>query len=244
MLEQWIKWLTGFYSRWKIWVWLGISLAFAVIFLGIAEDVAHRELPVVYDRLFENWLVGAVTPALARIFMGITQLGNGYVLAGVSLGLCLWWARKRLWRLSIGLVMSVAGAALLNFCLKDLFERPRPDNPDAWAKAAGFSFPSGHAMISLVFFGFIAYALIHSFRNQKRAWALALSLGIIPMAVGISRLVLGVHYPTDVLAGWAAGASWLALCLALSIPFEFQKKEFLPDGPKSSADSKSSLAGP
>jgi membrane-associated phospholipid phosphatase len=225
MADRWTKWIPGFYSRWKVWIWLGISLAFGIFFLEIAEDVASRELPVKYDYLIENWLVGAVRPDLARIFMG-----------GMSIGLCLWWTWKKLWRLSIGLMMSVAGAGLLNSWLKGVYERPRPDNPDAWAKAAGFSFPSGHAMISLVFFGFIAYALVHVVRDQKRSWVAAMVLGIIPLAVGISRLVLGVHYPTDVLAGWAAGASWLAACLALIIPFEFHNKELLSDGPKSSSD--------
>jgi membrane-associated phospholipid phosphatase len=211
-------------AYWLIIAGLAASMAFALMFAAIAEDVAHREPLVVYDRLFEGWLLASVTPAIVSISKAITLGGNAWVIAGLTLILLSWWAWKKEWRLAAILLASVAGGGLLNYWLKLLFHRVRPDMVGALTQTSGFSFPSGHAMISVIFFGFLAYILVKSVSGWAWRAVLILGIGLAPLAIGLSRLVLGVHYPTDVLAGWMVGAAWLAACLTVNATVKQSQK--------------------
>ena len=103
--------------------------------------------------------------------------------------------------------------AWLNMILKDIFLRPRPDFSLAFLHASGFSFPSGHAMNSTAFYGMIAYLIIITYRDWKvKTLAIIAWLGL-SILIGFSRIYLGVHYFTDVAAGWAAGVLWLTICI-------------------------------
>lgn len=192
-----------------------LSLMAAALFGAIAEDVATRDPVVRFDQAVETWLVVTVTPHLTGLSSNISLFGNAYVITALSALIIGWWAWKRNWSLAAGMLASVAGGGALNFLLKAVFQRPRPDLPTVTLHLADFSFPSGHAMISLIFYGFLAFVLIRNTRSISRRWLISLCAALIPLVVGLSRLVLGVHYPSDVLAGWLAGATWLTLCLTM-----------------------------
>lgn len=102
---------------------------------------------------------------------------------------------------------------MLNVLLKNFFLRPRPDFPNAYYHESGYSFPSGHAMLSVLFYGMTAYLIASqslSWKMQVRLWITAITLSLL---IGFSRIFLGVHFLTDVLGGWAAGTVWLVVCM-------------------------------
>jgi membrane-associated phospholipid phosphatase len=113
----------------------------------------------------------------------------------------------------VALLTSVGGGILLNVLLKNIFLRPRPNFVNALYHETGYSFPSGHSMMSVLFYGMAAYLLANQLKTWKwRVW-LGTSAFTLSMLIGISRLALGVHFLTDVLGGWGAGVTWLMACV-------------------------------
>lgn len=111
------------------------------------------------------------------------------------------------------LILAIAGGSALNWTLKHFFNRTRPMVVPYLTELSGTSFPSGHSMTTAIVYITLATLVARSLANWK-AQAGIMSLGLlISCAVGLSRVMLGVHYPTDVLAGWAAGAFWALICL-------------------------------
>ena len=108
---------------------------------------------------------------------------------------------------------AVGGSALLNLVLKNNFQRSRPVFLQAFSVETGFSFPSGHTMISLAFYSIVAYIALNYIKSRN--WMILIVVGalVVSVLIGFSRLYLGVHFLTDVLAGWAAGGLWLAVCI-------------------------------
>jgi membrane-associated phospholipid phosphatase len=190
-----------------------IMLLAAWLFASLAEDVVQRETLARLDPVFGNWLLARTTANGDKAFSIITLLGNAIVISLGTGGLGLWLAKRKDWgRLGL-LFATVVGAAVLNLALKYLFLRPRPDLVQAYAHDTGYSFPSGHAMISMAFYGTIAYLLFVALRNWRLRALVCLGLAIVLVLIGFSRLYLGVHYLTDILGGWAAGGLWLATCI-------------------------------
>jgi undecaprenyl-diphosphatase len=112
-------------------------------------------------------------------------------------------------------VLSIAGGALLNTVLKGLVERPRPDIVPHQTAAALSSFPSGHAMMAAVTYLTLGALLaLSSNRSRVKIYFLSWSI-LITVLVGVSRIYLGVHWPTDILAGWIVGAMWAVFCIFL-----------------------------
>ena len=160
------------------------------------------------------------TPLLDRIMLGITSLGDPTVLLLISLGLGfgLRYHNRRFQATTLGIAAS--GAIALNCLLKLVFGRARPALWDRLIHVGLHSFPSGHAMVSIVIYGFIGYILAKQF-PQWRGRIFALTFVLI-LAIGFSRLYLGVHWPTDVVAGYAAGLVWLIACIQrLEVPQKY-----------------------
>jgi undecaprenyl-diphosphatase len=112
------------------------------------------------------------------------------------------------------LAVTLGGAQLLTWILKAIFERPRPSFEDPVATASWFSFPSGHALSSIAVYGALAYLIVGGGRSSQ-ARALVAGVAFLVALIGFSRLYLGVHYLTDVLAGYSAGLAWLLLAIGL-----------------------------
>jgi undecaprenyl-diphosphatase len=151
------------------------------------------------------------TPLLDRIMLGITSLGDPIVLLSLSLGLGIGslFYQRRSEATTLG--AAVVGAISLNCWLKLLFGRARPALWERLIDVGLHSFPSGHAMVSIATYGFLGYSLAKQFpQRQRQIFALS---AILIGAIGFSRLYLGVHWPTDVVAGYAVGLAWLIACI-------------------------------
>jgi membrane-associated phospholipid phosphatase len=154
--------------------------------------------------------------------LAITYLGSGYAYALLAPLMLAILAYGRRWHEGITLVGCLAGAGLLNFLLKHLFERARPELFKVISET-GYSFPSGHAMVSLCFYGIAAYIFGRGISRLRGRLILYAIIVLLVAAIGISRVYLGVHYPSDVLAGYIAGGTWLAFCAAILWWWEIEK---------------------
>lgn len=158
-------------------------------------------------------LTQPIGPAwLPNAMLDFTALGGVAVLTLLTIlavGLLL---AQRKWRRALFLAGAVSGGAILNAALKIGFARPRPDLVEHLVKVHDLSFPSGHAMNSAVVYLTLGVLLARA-ENGRRVKAYILGGAVLlTLLVGCSRVYLGVHYPTDVLAGWIVGASWSTLC--------------------------------
>lgn len=108
--------------------------------------------------------------------------------------------------------IAVGGGSLLTLLLKNVYDRQRP-SINAEIDAVGYSFPSGHSMGSLIFYGFVIYLVVRTHQRRWIQWLTVTLLGMLVLLIGSSRIYLGAHFPSDVLAGYAAGLIWLILSL-------------------------------
>ncbi|WP_315787470.1 phosphatase PAP2 family protein [Fischerella sp. JS2] len=151
------------------------------------------------------------TPLLDRIMLSITFLGEPLVLLLVCLGLATRSAyNQRSWEAN-NLTLAAVGAIGLNIFLKELFRRARPVLWDHLVNVRHYSFPSGHAMASMVIYGLIGYTLAKQYPQYRRL--IFIGTAALILAIGLTRLYIGVHWPTDVVAGYAVGLVWLAACI-------------------------------
>jgi membrane-associated phospholipid phosphatase len=166
-----------------------------------------------FDFAVAGEATAAATQPLTQLVLGITTLGATTVILGVTaIGLALL-AIRRHWHGFMTLALSVAATEAVVQLVKVVVERPRPPAADALTQASGFSFPSGHAATAVAVYAVLALLLARGCCGRRRI-GLLLAGGLVVLAVGASRVYLGVHYPTDVLAGWLTGAalalgSWL-----------------------------------
>lgn len=212
-------------QRWPllyIMISLGISAFMLSIFTALAWETIFRHATELFDNTF-IWLIRYfASPDVDKVMIVITNIGFGIsylVIVGASFLLLTYYRR---WREIAGLAICLTGGAALNFWLKYLFHRSRP-NLLRVVQESGYSFPSGHVVASMCFYGMVAFLImrmIDSWRGRLTVMTLAVMLNI---AIGISRIYLGVHYPTDVMGGYAAGSMWLAFCISLLLWWERER---------------------
>ena len=200
------------FSKSLIWG-LSISVLLLAIFAKLSEDLLYHELGT-FDRVIGELIRGFATPSLTRVAIIITDLGSAYMELGLMfiVGAFLLFHLKHTWE-TVLLAISLSGAWLLNTILKELFHRARPDIVHL-VVAGGYSFPSGHAMVAAAFYGVIGYLLWLNLRNRsKPSWYIVVFTFALILAIGISRIYLGVHFASDVIAGYAAGGVWAIACI-------------------------------
>jgi membrane-associated phospholipid phosphatase len=205
-----IEWLSILSVAWI--AGLAISILALWGFAELAEEVFDRETQAIDLTILQN-LESIHTPILTKIAIAITFLGEPFLLIFLSLGfasISLW---QRKWQEAIALFVACAGGISLNFWLKTLFVRTRPALWERFVDVSQYSFPSGHAMVSLIVYGFICYWSIVRYPAMQRL-ILAVTF-LLVVAIGFTRLYLGVHWPTDVVAGYAAGLVWLFICISI-----------------------------
>lgn len=197
---------------------LGLPLLAALLVLaaslwafGFIVDEQIREGETGNDERFADWLHGRATDPLTDVFRTITWLGNFATLLAVALiAVGVLW-RRRQQTDAVFVALALIGAQVLSTGMKLGFRRERPFFPDPLATESTFSFPSGHALVSLAVYGSIALLLARRISSPRRRALLLGGTGLLVLAIGFSRLYLGVHFLSDVLAGYAAGLAWLAL---------------------------------
>ena len=189
---------------------LVVLTAGAWAFGAIAEEMAEGDT-IRYDQRFADWLHHRATDPLTDVVRVLTWSGNGAFLAlVVAVAVLVLW-RSNLMIDAVFVLLAFAGAEVITFGMKQGFRRDRPFFEDPLATASSFSFPSGHALVSLAVYGSIALVVARHTRSRRLAAAVLAVAAIWILAIGFSRLYLGVHFLSDVLAGYAAGAAWLAL---------------------------------
>jgi membrane-associated phospholipid phosphatase len=186
--------------------------ASGLLFSQVAFAVTTGGPIVSLDGAVAVWLHSHATGFATDVLRAVTQLGGATVLLAVTIVAALVLLLKR--RIAHAALMGAAlvGGEGLNMALKAAFERPRPSFSEPLATAAGYSFPSGHAMVALTVYGALAFVTATRVKSRRAQVLIPVAAAVLVLAVGFSRLYLGVHYVSDVLAAYGAGIAWLMLC--------------------------------
>jgi undecaprenyl-diphosphatase len=216
ILKSWIEWLgshTGGLIVAALVVVIGIWA-----FIGIADEVKEGG-----TRRFDDWAIRSLRKAndpaetigphwLGEVARDLTGLGGVAVLSLMTAAVVgFLWLREKYGAMWLVLVATVGGLVISSL-LKHLYERPRPNLVAHLSQVYTTSFPSGHSMLSATVYLTLG-TLLASFVKELRVKFYFVSVAMVLTGlVGVSRVFMGVHYPTDVLAGWAAGLAWAGLC--------------------------------
>ena len=206
--------------RWQVGVFLLLALAVFFSAIALALFGGHATALAVFDTSLAQSLRDQLPLPVLRTSVAITHLGDKLWVAFASALVLLALLLRRHRQLALAWAVALLGSVPINDALKALFRRVRPLHDHGFIIEPGWSFPSGHAFGSVVFYGMLAYVLLRLSPRYHRA-IIAAAILLIGL-VGISRILLQVHYFSDVLAGYAAGAAWLVLCIggaeALRVP--------------------------
>lgn len=193
-----------------------ISLAAAILglflFAWIADEMREGDTAS-FDLAVRAWVHHFASPSMTRAMTVISLLGYNILIlelvVALAVFLLLRWRRAAAW-----LAVTMAGALALNLALKYSFHRPRPE-PFFGVAPPSYSFPSGHALCAFCFYAVLAgliAARINSVAMRVMIWIAA---AVLVIAIGLSRIYLGMHYPSDVLAGYLAAAVWVSAVIVL-----------------------------
>lgn len=194
--------------RWPVFWREGVPIVLSLLlFVVLAEDVIERE-PFRFDTPLLLWLHSRQLPLLDAVMLGFTRVGGAPMLLFAALLSLVLWQLKRSSE-SVFVVAALIGSAVLNLGAKAVFGRTRPSLWLSIAPEHDFGFPSGHAMLSSAFIlAFLAVLWGSDASDTVKKGATI--LGVLFVAgIGLSRLYLGVHFPSDVLAGWALSLAWV-----------------------------------
>lgn len=183
------------------------------LFGGIAEDVVTGDPLTIVDVEVANWFHARATPSVTRIMLAITQANGPTAITLYVVFAALYLIWKRDWYWLTCLLVVVPAGALLNVLMKYAFHRARPSYEHPLLSLTSYSFPSGHAAGSMLFYGVVAAYLISKVRPWRSRVAIVLCAFAFVLLTALSRVYLGVHYLSDVLAGMAEAVAWLSLCL-------------------------------
>jgi undecaprenyl-diphosphatase len=188
-----------------------LALACA-IFGALAADLVRQGPLTAADASITTWFQDNARPAATQVLLAITHLHStpGVLLMAAVAALALLWRRQRQW--AALLVLAVPGGMILNVLVKQAFQRARPQFDEPLVTLATYSFPSGHAASATLWWGFaLIWLFAHDHRVPVRVLGTVVALALIVLT-GLSRVYVGAHYLTDVLAAMAEGTAWLALC--------------------------------
>ena len=203
--------------------YLGLHLTIGVLWLvaaswlfaSIAQSVVAADTITLVDVRFSLWFHSHATPWLTHFMLVVTNLHGTIAMISYVVLMGLFLIRKKDWYWLVTLIVTVPGGMLLNVCMKHVFQRARPVFDQPLLTLSTYSFPSGHTASATLLYGVLAaYLICHLKPWRWRSAAVVVVVATIMVAlVGLSRMYLGVHYLSDVLAATVEGVAWLALCL-------------------------------
>jgi membrane-associated phospholipid phosphatase len=201
--------------EWKQTLFFLMGLGFIAFltagFISIVDEWQEQEIHA-FDSAVYTTVNNFTTPGLTEFMRGITFIGGvKWISILTAVAVILFLVFKK-YSLGLYVLFTVALGGGANWLLKEYFKRQRPDI-EALVEQEGYSFPSGHSMGSFIFYGALAFAV---FRLYDHTWSKVLGaagLLILVFLIGVSRVYLGVHYPSDILGGFSAGGVWLALSI-------------------------------
>ncbi len=205
-------------------LWLGILFVSLGAFCVIAYFVATGQAGG-FDDPIRHLFYDIRSGGLTTLMEAVTYLGNWQSIVVLCLLLLAYDNTRMVYGVPVSLVAATDTG--LNKILKMLFERSRPDDILHLVKEAGYSFPSGHSITSMAVFGALLYLIQTRMENKKLANRLSVLLVLLIAFIGPSRVYLGVHYPTDILGGWALGIFVATLVLMIWNRYQAQKAEGL-----------------
>ena len=198
------------------WIILFICL---VGFLAIAEDVFHKEImmkDIIGYKLVSTFLISEFATPIAKF---ITNFGGAIFLIIATIILFILIKNKKI---GFSIISNLVIVTILNQLLKNILQRPRP-NEFRIIEETGYSFPSGHSMASMAFYGYLIYLIYKYVKNKYLKWTLIVLLSILICTIGISRIYLGVHYTSDVLGGFLISISYLVIYISAVNKFLLEK---------------------
>lgn len=189
------------------WIVLFICL---VIFLDLAEDVFNKEImngDIIGYKLVSTFLISDFATPIAKF---ITNLGGAIFLITLTISLFIL-IRNR--KIGISIFLNLVIVTVLNQLLKNILQRPRPTEYRI-IEETGYSFPSGHSMVSMAFYGYLIYLIYKYVKNKYIKWISIVLFSILICSIGVSRIYLGVHYTSDVLGGFCISISYLVIYIS------------------------------
>lgn len=190
----------------KNYKWI-IAFLCLIIVLMMLEDIFENEQVTLDMVVYRLVILNLRTEPLTVIMKVITNLSSAYVLIAIAIGSLLFIKNKKV---GVCVTSNLVIATLLNQLLKYIIQRPRPEGYRLIAES-GYSFPSGHSMVSMAFYGFIIYLIWKMVKNKRIKYVACGILGFLIPMIGFSRIYLGVHYASDVIGGFAISIVYLLL---------------------------------
>jgi undecaprenyl-diphosphatase len=203
---------------WHVAAYLAVLSASLFAFASLAQAITDEEAITRWDVRLNRWLHEHSSPALTRVFELLTTTGGFAFLLLVAAAAVAFLASRRAFAEAILVALAFVGGQALNGVMKVAFERPRPEFRDPHLNLHTFSFPSGHAMVSTAVYGAITIIVLRRVRRTATRAAIIAAAALLVGLIGVSRIYLGAHYVSDVLAGVSLGLAWLTLCvLAITV---------------------------
>ena len=198
------------------WIILFICL---IGFLALAEDVFHKEImngDIIGYEIISKFLISDFVTPIAKF---ITNFGGAIFLIVLTIVLFIVIKNKKI---GVSIFSNLVIVTILNQLLKGILQRPRPTEYRI-IEETGYSFPSGHSMISMAFYGYLIYLIYKYVKNKYIKWISIVVLSLLICAIGISRIYLGVHYTSDVLGGFLISISYLVIFISAVNKFIIEK---------------------
>lgn len=200
----------------KVGAELFVALAMIALLLwgfgALADQFSEQGRIARIDLSVLNWLQQHGSEKGESVFVFVSWLGAP-ILFVVDLAVAIVLAVRRRWRTFALWTAAIIGGVVLDEVLKLAFRRARPDVASEFISSHSWSFPSGHAMNSLVSYAMLAFLLREHVQSSRTRVAIAIAASLLIIAIGFSRLYLGVHYLSDVTAGYLAGGAWVVACV-------------------------------
>lgn len=199
------------------WIILFICL---LMFIAILEDVFEKEI-MKLDILGYGLISTIISENITPIAIVITNFGGAITLIGLTIIFLLIMKNKKM---SFSILLNLVIVTFLNIFLKNIIQRPRPDD-FRLINETGYSFPSGHSMISMAYYGYLIYLIFKFVKNKKLKTFLITFLCILILTIGLSRIYLGVHYTSDVIAGFVLSVSYLIIYTSIIKKYIIEREE-------------------